>query len=228
MKHSQQQKLVLQYYKLALWKIIQRITGRTVDAYFEVQKRLISVISTHFGNLPARLDLLPFGHQALAIMSISAQQPITVLDDDEFTVSNQSITAIDNFSGCGCFNCLAFLAANFNAIARRIVSLEITDDSSICRPKPAGWVLPGNRCRRFVSAVCWQAACWWVACYLAACWSLWLAESSAQSYLLLSACCRPDCSLPAGGGLVAELPVAVLLVVLVEELASLGGDKRNS
>ena len=140
---------IIDAFPLACRQVNQWIAGRSVNTDFKMQQRLVALIPAHLGNLSTRFDLLPFGHQALAIVRIGAQHAIAVLDDDEFAVSNQSITAIDHLSSCTGADGLTFFPPDFNPVTGRIIGLEIADDPALGWPQPAGRItLRSGRSRR--------------------------------------------------------------------------------
>lgn len=119
---------------LARWEIIQGITRVSIDADFKMQQGLIAVVPAHFGNLPAGRHPITFRDQPLFIVCIGAQHPIAVFDDDEFTVANQAITAVNHLTSSRCNDRLAFVAGNFNTVAGGIIFLEIADDPTVGGP----------------------------------------------------------------------------------------------
>ena len=81
-----------------------------------MQQRLVPFIPAHFCDLLACFDPLTFGNKPLAIMGIGAKLVLVVFDDDEFTVSKQSATAVYDISRSGCPDRLALFSADFYSI----------------------------------------------------------------------------------------------------------------
>ena len=147
--------IYISYYKnndafgLTCRQVVEGVTGCSIDANFEMQQCLVSIIPAHLRNLLTGLDLLAFRYQSLAIVCIGTEQAVAVLDDDEFAVSNQSITAIDHLSGCTSADGLTFFPPDFNPVTGRIIGLEIADDPALGWPKPPGRITPrSGRSRR--------------------------------------------------------------------------------
>ena len=99
-----------------------------------MQQWFIALVPAHLGNLPAGRHPIAFRNQPLFIVCIGAQHPIAVFDDDEFTVANQTITAVNHLSSCRCNDRLAFVAGNFDTIAGGIIFLEIADNPTVGGP----------------------------------------------------------------------------------------------
>ena len=96
----------------------------------------VAVISTHFGNLLSLFDLVAFGHQPGAVVSVSAEHTITVLDNDQFAVTDQAVATVDDFT-TGCRgDRLPLFSTDINTIPRGIVGLEVADDPPLRRPGP--------------------------------------------------------------------------------------------
>ena len=77
-------------------KINQRVDGLALGADFKMQKLFITGISTHFSNFLTGRHLLAFIHQTDFIVGIGTEHFLAVLDDNQLTITNQTIAAIYN------------------------------------------------------------------------------------------------------------------------------------
>ena len=128
-------------------KILQRVLGAAIHTNFKMQLWLVAIISAHFGNLAAGSHLLAFADQALAVVCVSAEHSIAVLDNDQFAVPEQAISAVHHLAVRRGNYRLAWPAPDINALSGRIIGLESADHSAISRPHPVCWILPGRRIR---------------------------------------------------------------------------------
>ena len=120
----------------ALREILQRVLRAAIHSNFEMQLWLVAIITSHFGNLAAGSHLLAFTDQAFAVVCISAEHSIAVLDNDQFAVPQQSITAIHHLAVRRGNYRLAWPAPDINALSGRVIGLEPTDHSAVSRPHP--------------------------------------------------------------------------------------------
>lgn len=99
-----------------------------------MQQRLIAIVPAHFGNLSAGRHPITFRDQPLFIVRVGAQHPIAVFDNDEFTVANQAITAVNHLTGSRCNDRLPFVAGNFDTVTGGIILPEIADNPTVGGP----------------------------------------------------------------------------------------------
>lgn len=128
----------------ALREILQRVLRCAIHANFEMQLWLVAIISAHFGNLAAGSHLLAFADQPLAVVCVSAEHSIAVLDNDQFAVPEQAISAVHHLAVRRGNYHLSCPALDINALSGRVVGLESADHSAISRPLPVRWILPGR------------------------------------------------------------------------------------
>jgi len=121
---------------LALREILQRVLRTAIHSNFEMQLWLVAIIRAHFGNLAAGSHLLTFADQPLAVMCVSAEHSIAVLDNDQFAVPQQTITAVHHLAVRRGNYCLSCAAPDINAFSGRVIGLESADHSAISRPHP--------------------------------------------------------------------------------------------
>ncbi len=90
-----------------------------------MQEDLIPVIPAHFRNFCTGFYFLTFRYQALAVVGICTEKLVTVLDDDEFTISNQSTPAVNHLTGCSSNNGLSFSPADVYTLPGTVIGLVI-------------------------------------------------------------------------------------------------------
>ena len=103
-----------------------------------MQKDLIPVIPAHFRNFCTCFYFLAFRYQALAVVSVRTEKLVTVFDDDEFAIANQSIPTVNHITSCGCKNRLPFFPADIYALPGTVISLVIAGNSAAGGPHPFG------------------------------------------------------------------------------------------
>ena len=59
-----------------------------------------ALVVTHARNQLAGLDSITLGNQPLAIVRISRQHTIGMLDDDQFAVADQPVAAVNDLAAC--------------------------------------------------------------------------------------------------------------------------------
>src|SRR6056297_3559015 len=75
-----------------------RICWLSLYSDLEMQQRHVGGSSTHQGNHLARLHALPLGYFERPVVSVGAQKCITMLDNNQLTIANQSTSTIDDFT----------------------------------------------------------------------------------------------------------------------------------
>lgn len=118
----------------ALRKVLQRVLRAAIHANFEMQLCLVAIIRAHFCNLAAGGHRLTLADQTLAVVRISAEHPIAVLDNDQFTVPQQAVTAVDDLPVCRGNYRLSRFTSDINALAGGVIGLESANHSAIGRP----------------------------------------------------------------------------------------------
>src|SRR6056297_1679258 len=78
-----------------------RICWLSLYSDLEMQQRHVGGSSTHQGNHLARLHALPLGYFERPVVSVGAQKCITMLDNNQLTIANQSTSTIHHLAvGC--------------------------------------------------------------------------------------------------------------------------------
>lgn len=144
---------------LSLRQVVQRIPGISINPDFEVQQDLIAVISAHFRNFCTGFYFLTFRYQALAVVGVRTEKLVTVLDDDEFTISNQSTPAVNHLTGCSSNNGLSFFSADVYALSGTVIGLVVADDFAAGGPHPGGRITAG-RCYGRPGRTAFSAGLW--------------------------------------------------------------------
>ncbi len=123
---------------LAARQVGQRVPGLAVHTNFEVQNDLIPVVPAHFRNFCTRIYFLTFRNQTLAVVGVCTEKLVTVFDDDEFTISNQSTTAVNHLTGRGSNDGLPFFSTDIYAFPGTVISLVIAGNAAAGGPYPFG------------------------------------------------------------------------------------------
>ena len=84
--------------KSLFWQVAQRFDGVAIAADLEVQQLLITGIPAHFSDHLSLLHTVAFPDEAPAVVRISAQHSVVVLDDDQLSITNQPIAAVDHLA----------------------------------------------------------------------------------------------------------------------------------
>lgn len=154
-----------------------------------MQKDLIPVIPAHFRNFCTRFYFLAFHNQALAVVCVRTEKLVTVFDDDELAISNQSTTTVDHLTRRSSNNGLSFLSADIYALPGTVISLEIADNTSAGGPLPRGRIAACPCFGRLGPTAC-CAGLWCLRGGRACCAGLWCLQRS-------RACCLPTADVAA-------------------------------
>ena len=101
-----------------------------------MQQDLLLVIATHFCNFAASSHRFSLTHQSRLVVGIRGQHAVTVLDDNQFTKTDQPISAVNDNTRSRGNDVLAFISGNIDSLTCRISSIEGTDHTSSRGPQP--------------------------------------------------------------------------------------------
>lgn len=114
----------------------------------------IAIVFTHFSNFLPAADLRAFRDQPDAVMGISTEHSLAVLDDDQFAISNKPVSAVNDGSCCCGPDFLSLYTSDIQSVTRWVIGQEMTYHASLNRPNPGVWIRRQQcrflrRCRRF-------------------------------------------------------------------------------
>ena len=81
---------------------MQWIHRFAVLADFKVQDRIACISFANFSDYLALADPLAFGDKYIPIMRIGAEIIVVMLNDDQVTKADQTISTVDHFTRSGC------------------------------------------------------------------------------------------------------------------------------
>ena len=90
----------------------------------------------HFGDMLAGFDFDAFGHQPFAVVRVSGNPFIAVLDDQQLAIADQPGPGIDHGAVRGGGDVLAVAAGDVDALIGFITGDVTADDFTLCRPLP--------------------------------------------------------------------------------------------
>ena len=103
--------------KSLFWQVVQWIDGVAITTDFEVQQLLIAGIPAHFGDHLTLLHAVALPDEAPTVVRIGAQHSVIVLDDDQLSITNQPIAAVDHLARGRSLDRLAGGTGDVHAIA---------------------------------------------------------------------------------------------------------------
>ena len=120
--------------RLVFRQVFYRIDRFPLITDFEVQLDPIAVCIAHFGNLLTPFYLLFFLDQNLVVMSVSRQNIVTVLDDNQIAVTVHAAFMQNRSIGCG-QDLLPPGSSNIDTPV--LARCKRSNDFSLSRPAPA-------------------------------------------------------------------------------------------
>ena len=108
---------------------------------FEMQHYPVAAVTSHFRNFLAGIHPVIFLDQAFTVMGIGTQESVIVLNNDQFTIADQAVAAIDHRTCCRGLDGLALSTTNIETGTGRITGFESLYDLA------SGWPLPGDCAR---------------------------------------------------------------------------------
>ncbi len=82
-----------------------------------MQDNFFLVIAPHLRDFLTGGNTLSLLNQSLPIVSVSGQHPVAVLDDNQFSKTDQAVAAVDHIARCRSNDVLSFTARNVNPLA---------------------------------------------------------------------------------------------------------------
>src|SRR5690554_4443815 len=105
-------------------QITERVHRLAATSNFKMQLDPVGTTAPHLRDLLPDPDLLPFLYQQTAVMRISTEEIVVMLDDDHVAVTNQPPPRIDHRTVCRSKNRLTQLTGNINPFIQTRVRLE--------------------------------------------------------------------------------------------------------